>query len=663
MIYGTPEITPALLLIIALLLAAISGVPLLFRILPPLPAQRLSVVLIILAAITGLAASFITLLSGNTTGYKLDIPLMYGPHNLEFDPLSALFAIPILLVASCCSIYSLGYWPANENLHNIRKITLFFGFLVSSLLWVLLARSAGLFLLGWEIIALAAYFVLTTNDTESEVRKAGTLYMICTHTGTLSLFALFSLLAKLTGSFAFPVTSSINGTTGLAAIIFILSIIGFGFKAGIMPLHIWLPSAHANAPSHISAIMSGIILKIGIYGLVRTLSFFSTIPLWWGITILTLGVISGVAGVVFAIGQHDIKRLLAYHSIENIGIICIGIGVALIGVTNGSKLMIILGMGGALLHVINHALFKALLFLGAGSVIHAIGTREIDRMGGLLKRMPWTGVFFLTGAVAICGLPPLNGFVSELLIYLGLFNGSMQTTGAAPVALSAPFLALVGALAVACFVKVFGVVFLGVARSEEAVKAHESPLFMKLPMATLALFCILIGLAPSIVVPLLESSVTSWYPPLAGSDLKLATTAPMGWITLLGLAVIAGVILFYRMNSRTSKDSTSETWGCGYLAPTSHMQYSSSSFAQMLVDLFSGILRTHTHQPQINGSYPSASHYESHVPEAILEQVYIPFLEWVNEKFSTFRKLQHGHLHIYILYILLTLVILLFIPL
>ena len=336
-------------------------------------------------------------------------------------------------------------------------------------------------------MALAAYFLISTEDEKPEVNEAGTLYMITTHIGTLGLFVLFPLLNLCTGSWLFPAAGSLEASSPVAAALFLTALFGFGMKAGIMPFHIWLPSAHANAPSHVSAVMSGVILKIGIYGLVRTLSFFHGVPLWWGCLVLSLGVVSGVVGVAFAIGQHDLKRLLAYHSIENIGIIFMGIGVALIGHTTGSTAMMMLGMAGALLHVLNHATFKALLFLGAGSVIHASGTREIDLLGGVARRLPYTALLFGIGAVAICGLPPLNGFVSELLIYLGFFRG-IQGTGiaAAAVALAAPALAMVGGLAVACFVKVYGIIFLGVPRSEDHAGGHEAGWQMLLPMSLLA---------------------------------------------------------------------------------------------------------------------------------------------------------------------------------
>lgn len=658
---GLWETAPVLLMVWSALMAALSGLPLLIK--ADSRAQRLNVLMICASAITGISGAFISLLTQSTSSCQIALSLPFGPHSLTVDPLSALFSIPILLVAGCCSIYSLGYWKAEEQPHTIVKITIFYGLLVGSLLLILMARSSGLFLLGWEIMALAAYFVLTVNDNEPEVRRSGMIYLICTHIGTLSLFALFGLLAGTTGSYLLPQAASLNAIAPTATAILTLALFGFGFKAGIIPLHIWLPGAHANAPSHISAIMSGVILKIGIYGLVRTLSFFRDVPLWWGITILALGVISGVIGVVFALAQHDLKRLLAYHSIENIGIILIGAGVAMIGISNGSQLLVVLGMAGALLHVINHALFKALLFLGAGSIIHAIGTREIDRMGGLLRRMPWTGIYFLVGAIAICGLPPLNGFVSELLIYLGLFHGALQNSGAVAVALTAPFLALIGGLAIACFVKVFGVIFLGTSRSDKAAQAHEANTSMKFAMTLLAVPCVIIGLFPILAAPLLESAVTAWHPSLAGSGPSLASNAPLAWITLLGMALLAGVALLYRFSPRKTSDPCTETWGCGYLAPTSRMQYSASSFAEMLVGLFNGILRPHGHQPHIKDAYPHQSSFAQHVAETVLEQIYLPFLHWSNEKLSPLRRLQNGHLHLYILYTLLTLVALLSFPL
>ncbi|GAM11773.1 hydrogenase-4 component B [Geobacter sp. OR-1] len=649
------------LLVAASLLTAVSGVPLLFRLLPPSAGQKLATLLSCLASLLGILGAVITLLQRSTVIYELPWPLPFGPATFAIDPLSALFTLPILIVSACCSIYSIDYWPAGQNLRTVRKLTFFFGLLVSAMLWVVMARATNIFLVAWEIMALAAYFVLTTDDFEPAVREAGTLYMICTHIGTLCLFAMFALLKTTSGSFVFPEAGSLEAAGPLPAAIFVVALFGFGFKAGIMPLHIWLPSAHANAPSHVSAIMSGVILKVGIYGLVRTLSFFSTFPLWWGITVLVLGIVSGIVGVVFAIGQHDLKRLLAYHSIENIGIIAMGIGIAMIGTATGAPLLALLGMAGALLHVINHATFKALLFLGAGSVIHAVGTREIDRMGGLLRHMPWTALFFLTGAVAICGLPPLNGFVSELLIYLGLFNGAVNGVGAgaAVAALAVPGLALIGGLAVACFVKVFGVVFLGVPRFPESGHPHEAGPSMRIPMAMLAVICVGIGVMPLAAAPLLESAVAGWHRSAAGSA-TLSTVAPLGWLSILAISLVAIAAAAYAARMRGRADR-SVTWGCGYLAPTQRMQYTASSFADMIVALFSGILRPDSHSPTIKTSFPAATRFSSHVPEAVLEKIYLPLLQWANEKLAPVRRMQHGQIHFYILYTFLTLMVLIFI--
>src|SRR5262249_7376243 len=318
-----------------------------------------------------------------------------------------------------------------------------------------------------------------------------------------------TVLRAVSGSFALNPLDPDHLSPGLTTAIFVLALIGFGLKAGIMPLHVWLPSAHANAPSHVSAIMSGVLIKMGIYGLVRVTSLLPTPPLEWGTGVLGLGVVSGVLGVAYAVGQHDLKRLLAYHSIENIGIIVMGLGLAMIGRSLGRADWVLLGLSGGLLHVWNHALFKALLFLSAGSVIHATHTREIDRFGGLAKNMPRTAIFFLIGAVAICGLPPLNGFVSEFLIYLGLFStlGNGNGWSFAAVAFAAPALALIGALAVACFVKVYGTVFLGTARTEQADHVRESPPNMICPMAVLAACCFFIGMAPLVLTPILNAAV------------------------------------------------------------------------------------------------------------------------------------------------------------
>ncbi len=661
-----PEMpSPGMLIVTAALLAAFSGVPLLAM--PRLKAsvgQLLAIALMLSASCLGLYGSISVLLSGRSELFTLLWNLPFGEAQFGVDPLSAWFLLPIFLVPGCSALYARSYWSADRHPENIGTITFFFGIMTSAMGAVVLARDGISFLFAWEIMALAAYFLISTENRIREVNQAGTLYMITTHIGTLGLFVLFPILKLLFGSWQLPGPGSLDAGHPLAAAAYLAALFAFGMKAGVMPLHVWLPSAHANAPSHVSAAMSGVILKVGIYGLLRTLSFFNNIPLWWGGGILVLGVVSGLLGVVFAIGQHDLKRLLAYHSIENIGIILMGAGVALIGQTTGSAAMMLLGMSGALLHVFNHATFKALLFLGAGSVIHATGTREIDLMGGVARRLPYTALLFGVGAVAICGLPPLNGFVSELLVYLGFFHG-VQDEGiaAAVTALAAPALAMIGGLAVACFVKVYGVVFLGLPRHDGHAASHEASWQMLLPMGLLAVVCVAVGLAPRVLVEMLQRASQAALPPEFAGELKsLSTLAPMSMISLSAaiLLVLAALLaIIYRRRLSRSPVQESDTWGCGYQRPIPRMQYSASSFAQMLTGLFSFVLKPRTSRPVISEVHPPATAFHSHVPEAVLELVYVPVLERLYSRFIPIRKMQSGILQQYVLYILITLVALL----
>jgi len=648
------------LLLLAIACQAASGLPLLLR-KGSGGAQRLAASLMLAGSLFGAAGAIGSLLSPPGSSYLLATGLPFGAFEAGIDPLSAFFLLPMFIVTGCAAVYGVGYWPAAKHPGNVGKLTFFLGILAASLSTMLLARSTVLFLLAWEVMAFAAFFALTTEDEKPQVREAGVLYLITAHVGALALFAMFSLLKGATGAYLFPAQGTLAAHTGVATGIFICALIGFGLKAGVMPLHIWLPSAHANAPSHISAILSGVVLKTGIYGLMRVCSAFSDLPLWWGGTVLLLGGISAVLGVAFAIGQHDLKRLLAYHSIENIGIIMIGFGIALIGESQGKPALMALGLGGALLHVMNHALFKALLFLSAGSVIHATGTREIDLMGGVARRLPYSSAFFLVGAVAICGLPPLNGFVSELMVYLGSFTAVRSSGGVAGAlpALAAPVLALMGGLAVACFVKVFGVVFLGVPRSPEHAAGHEAPAGMLWPMALLSFSCAVIGFAPGLIAYPLNNALLSYRAALASQG--IANLVPFGWLSLLALALVATaalIALFLSRRAARLPRLVSPTWGCGYLRPESSMQYSASSFGATLVSWFRAVLRPETHREEVDGLFPAPGRLASHLPETVLERIYLPFLEYLFHKTAPVRRLQHGKLNIYIFYSFLTLVLL-----
>jgi hydrogenase-4 component B len=577
------------------------------------------------------------------------------------DALSVFFLVPIFLMGLLGSIYGLGYWPQIEHRRNGRKVRLFWGLMVAGMALVTIAQHAMAFLLGWEVMAIAAYFLISAEDDKAQCRKAGLIYLIATHLGTLSLFAMFALWRCATGSFSLQPAEANELGVGTMNAIFLLSLIGFGVKAGIMPLHFWLPSAHANAPSHVSAILSGVVIKMGIYGLLRILMLLPNPPAIWGGTILVLGAVDGVLGVAFAIAQHDLKRLLAYHSIENIGIILMGLGLAMLGRSFEQPEWVVLGLAGCLLHVWNHGLFKSLLFLCAGSVIHAAKTREIDRLGGLAKKMPWTSAMFMIGAVAICGLPPLNGFISELFIYLGLFRGLTENgPWASATVLAAPALALIGALAVACFVKVFGIAFLGEARTKEAAHAHETPFSMRGPMIVLAACCVLIGLAPFLASPLLDSVIGTWMPEVKSLDLHLATFVPLKTIGIVSISLVASIAVLAILSAVCFKVTNRVgTWDCGYARPTPKMQYTASSFAQMIVSLFGFVLRPREHRPAVNSLFPAPSKMESHVDDAVFDRLLEPigdrarrFVDWV-------RTFQRGMTQHYVLCILITVILML----
>jgi hydrogenase-4 component B len=449
---------------------------------------------------------------------------------------------------------------------------------------------------------------------------------------------------------------------GVRNSLFFLTLVGFGLKAGMMPLHFWLPTAHANAPSHVSAILSGVLLKMGIYGLLRMLSLLPGPPPAWGELILVLAAISALLGVVFAIGQHDLKRLLAYHSVENIGIILMGLGLAMLGRSLGRPEWVVLGLAGCLLHVWNHSLFKSLLFLGAGSVLHSAHTREIDRLGGLAKTMPWTALLFLVGAVAISGLPPLNGFVSELLIYLGLLGGlADHGLGASAVALAAPVLALVGALALACFVKVYGAVFLGHPRTPAAAHTHEVPMAMRGPALVLAAGCVFIGLAPMVVAPVLDRVIADWAPGVAG--MPISSLVPLGTLSVMAAALLGAVALLSIRLARRGVALAPRrgigTWDCGYARPTARMQYSASSFAQMIVGMFGWVLRPHTHGPHVDGVFPVPTEMHSHVDEPVLDRLLVPCGRWFERWSRWFHRFQQGLTQQYVLYMLVTVVVML----
>jgi hydrogenase-4 component B len=649
------------LVLLGIVIAAASGVPGLFLRRTSTTGQSLATILAALAGTFGLAGIAHFWATGASSPIVLPWSLPGAEFNVAMDGLSAIFLAPVFLISLLGSVYGQGYWTQTDHPRNGQRLRFFYGTVTAGMALLVIARNSILFLFGWEIMALSAFFLVNTEDHDKNVREAGWLYLVAAHVATLSLFALFALLRAQSGSFTFGPLNEQTLTPRAATAIFMLALVGFGLKAGIMPLHVWLPSAHAMAPSHVSAMMSGVLLKMGIYGLVRILSFFPHLPREWGIILVVVGVVSGVLGVVFAIGQHDLKRLLAYHSVENIGIIVLGLGLASLGRSAGRPEWVVLGLSGALLHVWNHALFKTLLFLSAGSVIHAVHTREIDHLGGLAKLMPRTALCFLVGAVAICGLPPLNGFVSEFLIYLGLLGTivNAQSRLFAGAAFAVPALALMGTLATACFVKAYGTVFLGTARSTHAERVHESPANMVAPMTVLVVCCCVIGLAPLSVAPMLQQAVSAWTPGADVAGPRLTALAPLASITAMGSLLIVALlclsaVLWNRLDPRLVDHGA--TWGCGYAAPTPRIQYTSSSLGQGLVEMFGWVLRPRTRRPVGLPLFPRESHFESEVPDAVLDEVVLPAARFGAWLFSWARVLQQGNIQLYLLYIFLALI-------
>jgi hydrogenase-4 component B len=640
----------AVLALVAIALLALSGVPGLFFGSRSPVGERVATIGIVAGSLVGLGAAGAAM--AQPASFVHPWPVPGGALAIRMDGLAAIFLVPLFLVAPLGSIYALEYWPQGKHAGNGRKLRVFYGSMSAGIALVIVARNSVLFLAGWETMALSAFLCITTEDELEAVRSSGYVYLVATRVGTLLLFAMFAVLHAQTGSWDFAPPGRAM-TPSAATAVFVLGLLGFGLKAGLMPLHVWLPGAHANAPSHVSALMSGVLIKTGIYGIARVCSFVDRPPLGWGVVLLVGGSISGVLGVAFAIGQHDLKRLLAYHSVENIGIITMGLGVAMLGRAVGSPALVVLGLAGGLLHVWNHALFKSLLFFSAGAVLHATGTREIDHLGGLAKRMPRTAIAFFFGAVAICGLPPLNGFVSELLVYLGLLHGLREEPLWVVSAIGVPALALIGALAVACFVKAYGALFLGQARSERTEHARDPGMAMVAPMATLGLACAFIGFAPAAMVPVIRSASSAWTSGVADGGL-LGTLAPLRLLSLAGAALLVLSIAGIALLAKVADASRGRTWDCGYAAPSRRMQYTSSSFAETLVGFFAWALHPSVHGKAPVGIFPAATTFRSHVPDTVLDRALIPLSSAGARALRWFRWFQHGNIQLYLVYILAT---------
>jgi hydrogenase-4 component B len=580
-----------------------------------------------------------------------------GDWVLRIDPLSAIFLLAILVVGAASAAFGAAYQARERGDRAVWLSHAAFALALAAMALVVTARSVLLFLGAWELMALGSYVLIVTEHEHATVRRAGLIYLVTTHAGTLALLAMFAIWTSGSRDWTFAALAANGPRLALGGgVVLALALVGFGAKAGLVPFHFWLPAAHASAPTHVSALMSGVVIKMGIYGILRVVALLGPPPAWWGWVVLAIGVASAVLGVLWALVQHDVKRLLAYHSVENIGIILIGVGVGALGAASGHPIVAVIGYGAAALHSVNHALFKGALFLAAGAVYRATGTRDLEQLGGLARRMPLTWLAFLVAAVAIIGVPPLNGFVSEWLVFQGLLRAGQSAEALRLAVFAAPALALVGGLALACFAKVAGIVFLGHPRSSQAAVAREAGAGLLAPVLVLAFACVVIGTVPALVmrpVILVGAAVAGerWVPVATAMADVFADAGRISWMAIA--LVLVGAILWVMRRAvlRRQVVRAGATWGCGYPHPTSRMQYTASSFAAPLASVFGRLAGVREHR--------GATVFHSTPVDLVLDAAVLPLWTRVERAALRLRPMQQGRLHVYLIYVVVTVVLVL----
>ncbi len=598
--------------------------------------------------------------------------LVTGNIPIRIDALSAWFILVINFTCITSALYGMHYMKVyqtqktNLSLHCISYILM-----QASLISICSLQNMIAFLIAWEIMALSSFVLIIFEHSKREVLTAGINFLIQSHVCTMLLTLGFIWVAMRMNSYDFKAIALFSTTHSLATAgaLFGVFFIGFAIKAGFVPFHTWLPYAHPAAPAHVSGVMSGVIIKIGIYGILRMLLLIKINYQTIGYLILFISIISGIYGVMLAIVQHNLKRLLAYHSIENIGIIGIGIGLGCIGMGNGNQLLLTLGFGGALLHTLNHSLFKSLLFYAAGNVYQSAHTLDIEKLGGIAKQMPHTAVLFLIAALAICGLPPFNGFVSEFLIYNGMLAGlhgpAMGLLSAIVAGLFA--LALIGGLAILCFTKAFGAVFLGTPRKPATHLPREAGFGKLLPLYVIVILMMAIGLFPTFFIAAISKPVALFSTainlpnPPAISTITVALSMIGKWA--MGFIVLSGLVYFLRwITSIKKKVNINTTWNCAYEAPNRKMQYTASSFVRAYRKLAEPLLSIYKKKTEITGIFPITGGQETH-PYDLTEKLLIDYpLNRLKRFLNHFVFLQNGNLQLYVLYGIAFIILVLAIP-
>lgn len=649
-----------------------------------------------LAALAAFATGLALLAGGAAPELTLPSALPFGPLVLRPDALSALFLVVIGLVGAPVGLYSIGYLQAFAGHRDLRLFGALLNGLLLTLILIVVAADAVLFLMAWQVMAWLSYLLVNYEHEDPRVTRAGYRMLVVSELGTVGIVGAFLLLFAPTGRLDFAALreGAASLSPALRDVAFLAAFFGFGAKAGLLPLQLWLPEAHPAAPSNVSALLSAVIIKLGIYGIARfALDLLGVGPAWWGLVMLELGAVTALAGILYALVQTDLKRVLAYSSIENIGLILVGLGAALLFRAWALPALGAIAALAALYHVVNHATYKGLLFLAAGAVDRAAGTRELDRLGGLIHRMPWTGALFLVGALAIAGVPPLNGFISEWMTLEVLLrtNAIPDTATRIAVAAGGAAVALTAGLAVTAFVRAFGVAFVGIPRSPGAQAAREAPRSMRLAMSALAVACLALGALPTFVLPALDrvtapllgiSVINQVVPPLFSADPgpyaplvelggglfrglpvnglvvvaapTLNTITAPTYLLLAEALLVAVVLLALRMLRPLGVRGNGPVWAGGIPIFTARMQYTALAYSNPLRLIFNGLYRS---RHRFDALRPAARHldgrieYIQEVPEPLERELYRPIRQALDWSSRGAQRFQSGSVNHYVAYI------------
>lgn len=613
----------------------------------------------------GAITASVAVLSGLKTSLDATIHSpIFGKEHIAVDALSAIFLLIIAVAAIATVIYSNGYLRQYLDRKSSAHISLHYFslvLLVASMMGVVVSGGGFSFLLAWELMTIASFVLILFDAQRAEVLRAALTYLVMMHIGFILLVAAFATTFALSGEASFAALSA-GALQGKSVLLFLLFLLGFGMKAGIFPLHVWLPEAHPAAPSHVSAIMSGVMIKTGVYGLMRVLWQLSGSEELYtiGMIILIVGIVTGLWGIILATTQNDMKRMLAYSSMENVGIIFIGLGTATLAQAEGATLVATLALCGTLMHTINHSLFKTLLFFGAGNIYSETHTTHIDRLGGVARHMPITAVLFMVATVAICAMPPLNGFVGEFLIYLGMFDSVRWGVNVIPAAAGLIGLSLIGGFVVLAFSKLYSTVFLGTPRHHHVAESREvdNARIAAMAIPTIAILCI--GLMPQFSLVAIERVALEALP-AAQPVLEGYITPTLLHISLVALMIIILVALLYTLKQRAQRKREIEsgpTWGCGFTAPNGRMQYTGESFAEGVESIATSLTKNTVEGKAVDKSeiFPTKHNYgirHKDKIDSLFAAWWVELLRQINKRIMSLRT---GKINHYILFALLFLV-------